>query len=150
MTVAPFVIAAMSVLSPGRDHERLGAAIAAKVDAERPLFAGDTDHRKTAAYLVAIAFRESSFRLDAVGDHGGSYCAFQVHRTSGGSRALLDDPDACVAAAFAMLRTSGLVCPAHPLAWYAEGPGGCASLRAQRISRDRLALAAWLARTVTS
>jgi len=43
-----------------------------------------------------------------------------------------------------MLRTSLRVCPSHPIAWYASGPAGCGSTRAQRISRDRMNLAAYL------
>jgi hypothetical protein len=148
MTLASFVLAAALVLAPGRDHGVLANAIAARVEAEPPLFAGDADRHRTAAYLVAISFRESSLTLGAVGDHGRSFCAFQIHDSSGGSPALLTDADACVRAAFAMLRTSMRVCPAFPLAWYAEGPAGCSSVRAQRISRDRLALAAFVVRTV--
>jgi hypothetical protein len=148
MTLAEFILAACLKLAPGRDHAALAEAITDRVEAEAPIFRADTDKRKTAAELVAVAFRESSLRADAVGDKGTSFCAFQIHKTSGGSPALTEDVHACVAAAFAMLRTSARVCPAHPVAWYAEGPGGCDSSRAQRISRDRMALAAWLVRTV--
>ena len=147
MTIATFTLAAMLSLAPGRDHTVLASAIAARVDTEAPLFADDADKRKTSAWLVAIAFRESSLKLDAVGDHGQSYCAFQIHRTSGGSATMLTDANACVSAAFRMLRTSMHVCPAFPLAWYAHGGASttaCASGRAQRISRDRLNLSKWL------
>ncbi len=141
MSLLFFVFAAMSSLAPARDHAALGTAIAARVLAEPPLFKGDDDRRRTAAYLVAVAFREGSLRLGVVGDHGRSFCTFQIHASSGGKSALTTDADACVGAAFAMLRESMRVCPSAPLAWYAEGPGGCSSARAQRISRDRLALA---------
>lgn len=150
MTTLDFVLKAALLLAPNRDHSVLGEAIAARVEVEAPLFKDDAEKERTAAYLVAIAFRESSLRLDVVGDHGRSFCAFQVHQSSGGSPRLLNDADACVGAAFAMLRTSMKVCPAHPLAWYASGPGGCENARAQRISRDRFALAAWLRRKVKS
>ena len=142
--VLPFVLAAMQSLIPNGDHAELGGAIAERVDAEAPLFSDDADRRKTASYLAAIAYRESALRLDAVGDKGTSYCAFQLHRSSGGTRAMLTDARACVGHAFGMLRTSMRACPAHPLAIYAEGPRGCSSPRAQRISRDRLAIAARL------
>lgn len=148
MTVLPFVLAAMAALQPNVDHAELSQAIATVVDAERPLFRDDVDRRRTAALVVAVAFRESSFVANAVGDHGRSFCAFQIHRSSGGSPALLDDPEACVRTGVAMLRTSLRVCPSHPIAWYARGPRGCAMPRAQRISRDRVALARWLVRTV--
>lgn len=147
-----WVLAASSTLAPARDHDRLATAIASRVQAEAPLFKDDDDRRRTAALLVAIAFRESSLDAKAVGDmHGGkptSFCAFQIHLPYGAKTAegwssqdLLEDADKCVGAALHMLRTSVKVCPSHPVAWYAEGPVGCASERAQNISRDRLALA---------
>lgn len=144
MSVLPFVLAAMSILAPGRDHALLGGAIARVVDVERPLFEKDTDRRRTAALLVAVAFRESTFIADAVGDGGKSFCALQIHRSSGGTAALLTSADACVEKGISMLRTSLRTCPSSPLAWYASGPLGCENARAQRISRDRMALAARL------
>jgi hypothetical protein len=142
--VLPFVLAAMTQLAPGRDHTELGAAIARAVEADRPLFENDADRRRTAALLVAVAFRESSFRANVVGDHGESFCAFQIHRSAGGTPALNDDVDACVRSGLALLRTSLRVCPSHPVAWYASGPVGCSNDRAQRISRDRMNLAMYL------
>jgi hypothetical protein len=144
MTILPFVLAAMTQLAPGRDHQELGGAIARAVDSEKPLFANDPDRRRTAALLVAVAFRESTFVPDVVGDKGTSFCAFQIHRSSGGSPALLDDVDACARTGLALLRTSLRVCPTYPVAWYASGPLGCGNGRAQKISRDRMTLAAYL------
>jgi hypothetical protein len=148
MTTLTWVLAAMALLAPDRDHHELASAIASVVDAEPPLFRGDAERRRTAAVVVAVAFRESSFRLDAVGDHGRSFCAMQIHRSSGGSAALLEDADACVRKGLSMLRASVRVCPSAPIAWYAEGPDGCSSARAQRISRDRMAIAHRLVREV--
>jgi hypothetical protein len=148
MPVLPFVLAAMTQLAPGRDHAALADAIARVVDREPPLFANDDDRRRTAALLVAVAFRESTLHADAVGDGGTSFCAFQIHRSAGGSRELLDAPERCVQMGFAILRTSVKTCSSHPVAWYASGPAGCTNPRAQRISRDRMALAAYLVRVV--
>lgn len=148
MTILPFVLAAASLLAPDRDHDELAGAIARVVDAELPLFANDTNKRRTASVVVAVAFRESSLRVGAVGDHGRSFCAMQVHVSSGGSAELLVDADACVRKGFSMLRTSLRVCPRFPIAWYAAGPNGCSSGHAQRISLDRMALAARLLRDV--
>ncbi|MBX3199071.1 MAG: hypothetical protein KF850_26210 [Labilithrix sp.] len=144
MSVLPFVLAAMTQLAPGRDHSELGGAIARAVDSNKPLFAKDDDRRRTASLLVAVAFRESTFIADAVGDKGKSFCAFQIHRSAGGTPALLTDADACVQSGLTMLRTSLRVCPSYPVAWYASGPIGCTNTRAQRISRDRMNLAAYL------
>lgn len=151
MSAGAFILAAAQFLAPGRDHHVLADAITARVDAEAPLFAADPDKRKTSAWLVAVAFRESSLTLDAIGDKGESLCAFQVGRTSGGTTAMLSDADLCVGAAFALLRTSMRLCPAFPLAWYAAGGDAakaCASTAAQRLSRDRMALALRLVRDV--
>lgn len=148
MAVVAFAAASMQLLAPGRDHTALSTAVAKRVEAEAPLFKEDDDKRRTTAYLVAIAFRESSFKVDAIGDKGRSFCAFQIHETAGGTKALLTDVDACVGKAFAMLRMSMRLCPAFPLAWYAAGPNGCGNDRAQRISRDRMAIAARLLREV--
>lgn len=158
-TLLPWILAASASLAPARPHDDLAGAIAAVVDSETPLFRDDVDRKKTAALLVAVAFRESSLRAAAVGDHVGkkptSFCAFQINlpwgrKTSEGwtGEELTQDPLKCATTAFHMLRASMKSCSAHPLAWYAAGPLGCTSPRAQRISRDRLALAARLVKTV--
>jgi hypothetical protein len=154
-----WIMAASSLLAPAREHDQLAEAIATRVEAEAPLFKGDEDRHRTAALLVAIAFRESSLRAEAVGDHVGgkptSFCAFQLHLPWGRKTAqgwtgaeLVEDPAKCVTAAMHMLRISMRVCPAYPLAWYASGPIGCENARAQRISRDRMAIAQRLIRDV--
>lgn len=148
MNVLSFVLAGMNLLAPGRDHAELAGAVARVVEAEAPLFKGDDDRRRTAALVVAVAFRESSLRIDAVGDQGRSFCAFQIHQTSGGTRELLTDAGACSRKGFSMLRTSIRVCPDAPVAWYAAGPRGCESDTARRISSDRMHLAARLVRDV--
>lgn len=158
-TLLTWVLAASALLAPDRSHDRLAPAIAKRVEAEPPLFRDDADRRKTTALLVAVAFRESSLRPDVVGDHVNgkptSFCAYQINLPWGrktpegwSGEELAADPDKCVAAAFRMLKESFRVCPKHPIAWYAEGPGGCKSNRAQRISRDRVALAQHLLRKV--
>jgi hypothetical protein len=160
-TLLTWVLAASSTLAPGRAHDALAEAIVARVEAEAPLFSGDEDRKKTAGLLVAMAFRESSLRANAVGDKVAgkptSFCAFQIHLPWGQKTAegwsgdeLLEDPQKCVATAMHMIRISMRVCHEHPLAWYAEGPQGCTSARGQRISKDRLSIGKWLVRTVQS
>lgn len=146
MTILAFILACCVLLSPSRDHSKLVLAIASRVEQEAPIFKGDENRQRTAAFLVAVAFREGSLRESVVGDHGHSFCTFQIHDSSGGTADLNEDLDACIEKAFSMLRQSARVCPAHPLAWYASGPGGCENERAQKISRDRMNLAAWLVR----
>lgn len=143
MAVLFFILRCMTLLAPGRDHVSLAQDVASVVLDEQPLFLDDEDRRRTAALVVAIAFRESSLRANARSAQG-DYCLMQVH----GRPDLEGDARACVRVAMTMLRDSMRACPAHPLAVYAEGPRGCDSARAQRISRDRMALAHRLAREV--
>lgn len=135
------VLAFMLALVPKGDHAVNAAAIASVVDSERPLFKDDSSKRRTAALIVAIAWRESGLRNEAV-SKTNDHCMMQVNRRPD----LAKDPEACVRVAMTMLRESMRICPAHPIAFYAEGPKGCNSPRAQRISRDRMAIAARLLR----
>lgn len=137
-----FVVAAMALLSPEGEHLEVAGAIARAVDAVPPLF-GDADRRRTAALVVAIAWRESGFD-NAVVSATDDHCFLQVHARPDLGR----DVEACARVGLAMLRVSVRACAAHPVAFYASGPTGCANARAQRISRDRSAIAAWLLRRV--
>lgn len=134
-----FILAAMTSLAPGRDHIATATAIADVVLSEPPLFKHDESRVRTAAFITAVAFRESSFRNEVVSKTGDS-CLMQInHRPD-----LASDPRECVRVAFTMLRESFRMCREYPLAFYASGPRGCSNARAQRISRDRFALAARL------
>jgi len=143
MLLVLFVMAAMSSLAPGRDHTELGGAISRVVLEERPLFRDDESKLRTAALIIAIAFRESSLKND-ISSKTDDHCAMQVNRRPD----LAKDPEACIRVGMTMLRESMRICPAHPIAFYASGPGGCDNARAQRISRDRMAIAAKLVREV--
>lgn len=149
-----WILALCGVLAPGRDVDALASAMAARVDAEPPLFKNDPDKKKTAALLVAVAFREGSLRASVKGDKNKagkftSFCTFQVNVQPGQKtpegwtgEELAEDPNKCVAVAMRMMRESMRMCPDHPIAFYAEGPGACESERAKRISYDRM----WLAK----
>jgi len=141
MRLLAFVMAAMPLLAPRRDHHVLALAISDAVESERALCAGEDGKLRTAALMVAVSYRESGFDIGAVGDGGHSFGAFQNHDSSGGTKALLGDADAQARKALAMLRISLRSCPEHPIAWYAGGPRGCASPHAQRVSADRVAVA---------
>lgn len=136
MTVLFFVWLAMASLAPGRDHIENATAIASVILDESPLFKGDETRMKTAALVVAIAFRESSFRNDARGKTN-DHCLMQIH----GHPELVEDPVRCVRVAMTMLRESMRMCPMHPIAFYASGPGACINERSRRISNDRMAIA---------
>jgi hypothetical protein len=139
VTLLEFTLSAMLALSPGRYHAPLAIAIAAAVEAAPAIFQGDADKTKTAALMVAVSFRESSFTADAVGDNGHAVCAFQIYD---GPKSLLTDTDACAREGLRMLRESAKVDPANPVAFYARGPR-YRSDSAQSISRDRMNLAKW-------
>lgn len=153
MPLLDFVLAGAAYLDPMRDHAVISEVIANVVQEELPLFRDDQDRQKTAALVLAVAWREGSLGLRVLGDcteskpgtpcrgAARSFCTLQLHASSGGSPALNDDPALCIRTGLAMLRTSMRVCASSPLSFYAEGPRGCESPRAQRISRDRLALA---------
>jgi len=132
-----FVLTAMTSLAPGRDHFDLAQAITSEVEAGAPLFDRDEDRTRTASLVVAVAFRESTFRNDAIGDNNRSVCSMQIF---GGSRDLLTDPAKCIRTGLAMLRTSVRIDRLNPIAFYARGPR-FTSETAKRISRDRMALA---------
>lgn len=100
-----------------------------------------------ARWLSAISFRESTYRMGAVGKLG-ERCAYQVH-LPGATRAhdgstlaqVAASVDLCTREALFQFRASSRACPAYPLAIYAAGPKGCTLAKAQRISRDRERLA---------
>lgn len=149
MDTLAFVLAAMNVVVPDADHSELGGAIARVVEAQ-PFTRDDESRRRVASLVVAIAFREGALRTVVLGDHDKSgkphsFCTMQIHDRSGGTPALNDDLDLCIGTGLRMLRTSMQMCPAHPVAFYAEGHGGCTSTRGQRISADRIGLANWIA-----
>lgn len=116
----------MNLLAPGRHHEQLAWAIAVNATSEME-----------AAVFTAVAFRESSLKVDAVGDGGHSVCAMQIYD---GPKSLLEDPIACVARGAAMLRESRRIDPQNPISFYARGPR-FKSEEARRISRDRMRIA---------
>lgn len=154
MTYA-FILFAMSVLAPQRDHTELARAVSTVVEDSEPLFRDDEDKLRTSALLVAVAYREGSLGLRVEGDRRGgkptSWCTMQVNLSPGArtregwsGEELRDDPAKCVTVGMRLLRESFRACPSSPIAIYAAGPSGCRSAKARRISSDRL----WLARSL--
>lgn len=151
-----FALAVVHAVDPDHSHPVMTDAIVHVVEDERPLFVDDSSRERSIALVVAVAWREGSLREKVQGDcvektkegqciaHPRSFCTMQVHQSSGGNETLNDDPQKCIRAGMAILRESMKVCPEHPVAYYASGPGACTNERAQRISRDRMALAARL------
>jgi len=105
---------------------------------------------REAAWLAAIAFRESSYRLRAIGDRGTSFCFAQINlpndrKTREGFTGpeLIREPEKCALVALHLLRGSLATCKHLPeaerLAAYAGG--SCESEYGRRVSRDRYRLA---------
>ncbi len=144
MLIIFFLLAAMASLAPGRDHGVNATAIATVLLAEPPLFKDDESKLRTAAFVVAVGFRESSLRNDAIGDHGNALCMFQLWAAP---RTVLTDPELCARIALDRMRESIRACGAgNELGLYAVGPKGCSSEHAKRISRDRMQVARKLAK----
>jgi hypothetical protein len=143
VTLHAWLLAAIAFLSPRGDHSRFAAAVESVVASEPPLFQHDDDRVHTAALVLAVAWHESNFRLDAIGDNGRSVCAMQIY---GGAPDLLLDPELCIRTGLGMLRESMRACPSSPLAVYARGR--CSSEEGRRLGDRRLALAKKLVRLV--
>ena len=136
MSLVEFIILSALSLAPGRDHTQFAGILANSLASEEPLVKGDPDKLRSAALLIAIAFRESSFRLDAK-SATNDFCFYQIHNRP----ELASDPVTCTRVAIRMLRESIRMCKSHPVAFFASGPGACSNARAQRISNDRVRLA---------
>lgn len=141
-TLLVWLVAAMTLLAPNRDHAKLAAATATVLVAEPPLFPGDDDRKQTAALVVAIMFRESSFRHGVI-SKTHDHCEMQIHRRAD----LDDDREKCVRVGLKMLRASIAACPSSPLAAYAGF--SCSSAKGQWISQDRGGIAKRLLSEVT-
>jgi len=135
-TLALFVtvIQWMTSLVPNGDHSALAWAVASQ-----------SRSVSEAALVTAVAFRESSLSNEAVGDNGSSFCAMQIHKSSGGNSTLLESPEECIAKGLMMLRESVRIDRKNPVAFYARGPNW-QSAKAKGISRDRVAIATRLLR----
>jgi hypothetical protein len=129
-----FILAAMAYLQPGAKHDRLAHETVKAIEAVPALFPDDTSKLQTAALVVAVMFRESSFRHGLV-SKTGDFCEMQLH----GRADTLDDRALCLREGIRMLRASIQACPSAPLAVYAGG--GCHNARARKISDDRIGLA---------
>lgn len=106
---------------------------------EVPVFDGPDGVERTIALDVALAFFESTFRFDAVGDHGQAKSLYQVHG------APPTDPREATTTANRIIRASFRACAAHPLderlAWYASGGPTCTREGGVRASKHRVGLA---------
>lgn len=129
-----FVLALVAsvVTSRAPDAKPIAQAIATVIDrdckGDGALGSCDLD----AAALVVTAHEESNFTQAAISHDGrGARCALQVEGHDEHVKTVIG----CVRVAYAIMRASAKLCPAHPLASYA---GSCNWRRSQRISDRRM------------
>ncbi len=129
------------------------AAAIAKASSEDSLFPGKEDGSKlTAAILVSLAWHESRFRKDAVGDQGRSFGLYQIQPpTARVKSTLLTRPRDASFIAIDLIRSSIRHCIqekrhwSEALAWYAaSSPYGSRLPVVVQKSKSRMALAAKL------
>jgi Transglycosylase SLT domain len=138
--VAAWVLSLLLFLQPDvpwrASYEETARAIATAAEQAEPLFPGADGRARTAALLVAVAYHESRFDPNAVGDGGRSFGLFQ-HQRGGASNFA---PAVAAPRALATMRASLNACRARPederLAAYASGRCD----RGFAASRARLAL----------
>lgn len=110
-----------------------------------PLFDGPMAVERTIALDASLAWFESRFNPNAIGDHGKSRGLYQVQYIG---------PDEGVTAqtvrANRMMLQSFKICSKRPLeerlAWYASGGNGCDREGGIRASKHRMLKAFWLFR----
>lgn len=141
MTLGAWVLAAMAFLQPHANHDALARATTSAIEAEPALWADDESKMRTASLVVAVEFRESSFRNEVISKTNDA-CAMQIN----GKPELAKDAVACVRTGIRMLRDALSKCSGIQL--YVGAPKGCRDERATRISNDRLALAGKLLASV--
>jgi len=155
--------AAINLAAPGSppslDRVADGVVTAAE---ENPAFAGEDGVAQTVAVLLAIAWRESGFKVAAAGDCPGlapgsrectadkraqSLGLFQIGRGNAGWLGvsvadLTGEPVVQARIALRMVRTSFKICATRPLeerlGWFHHGHEGCSDSSAGR-ARMRLA-----------
>jgi hypothetical protein len=128
--------------APWKDsYETTAQAITKAVAQELPLFSGERGRERTAALLVSLAWFESRFNKNAVGDHGAAHGLYQQH-----DHGTLEDPFEASVVAIQQMRASSRICKSRPieemLGWYAAGGNDCN--RGLRESRHRVLKAFWL------
>lgn len=140
------ILALCQVLAPNVNAWDYATGTAFAIENAPPLYDRDEYKHKTAAIMVAVGYRESTFKTDAIGDNGNALCSYQLWNTE---RDVLTDSRKCATIALERLRESMRICGSrNPLGIYASGPRGCESQKAKRISEDRTNLAKFALRQV--
>lgn len=105
------VLMMMAAIAPDAENTNDARAIASEI----ARVAVDSHE---AAIMVVVAWRESAFRSNAVGDGGLARCAYQLHNAP---RSVLTDLRQCTELAAERIRASAAKCRSAPLAAFASG-----------------------------
>lgn len=112
-----------------------------------PIFPGDKEGcKKTAAILIALAWYESRFHPNAVGDNGRSFGLFQIQPPTAKVQSnLLTNPRTASFIAVDLVRRSFSACEKRPyeerLSWYVSSSGCPSHPVIVKKSMDRLLMA---------
>ena len=164
-----WILSTMTALEPGATYrETYPTTAQAIADAAEANPLPREGAAKTAAILVALAWFESRFQVNAQGDcpkrtsfgtceKGStpqSFGAWQVSRSNLAGldlspESVLEDAGVAARASLTLVRESFRVCAREPLSsrlgWYAGGTGRCISSEdAKRKSEHRMAKAVWI------
>jgi hypothetical protein len=133
--VLSWIVLLVTVSTPWEaDYPRIAEAIA---------IASEGDEQE-AAILVSLAYHESRFQIDAVGDHGQSVGLYQISRSNllMPASVVLHDPMVATLEARRLIAQSWAICKRdsweYRLGWYAAGGNGC---KGRAASKRRMFLA---------
>lgn len=137
------LLIALQPVAPWRaSYENTAKEIAQGIEESKPLF---SEPRKGAALLISLAWFESRFDVNAIGDHGKSFGLYQqqgLGPINGAKRQTV--------IAIEQIRKSMRICANRPLVemlgWYAAGGPNCD--RGLRESRHRVLKAMWIERNL--
>lgn len=143
------IMAMLYQLEPSSPHVPKYGEIARAIEEASnhdPLFEHEAGSEATAAILVSLAWFESRFHANVVGDGGKSFGLFQIQPpTAKLDGALLLVPATAAKVAVDLIRTSFMTCAHRPwierLSWYVASNGCPTHPKIAKKSADRLLLA---------
>lgn len=143
------IMAMLYQLEPSSPHVPKYGEIARSVEEAAnhdPLFDHEAGSEATAAILIALAWHESRFHANVVGDHGKSFGLYQIQPpTAKLDAAILLSPATASKVAVDLIRTSFMACAHRPwierLSWYVASNGCSTHVKIVKKSAERLLLA---------
>jgi len=136
-----FLMVLLQPKAPWKDTYELTAIAIGDASESNPLFSGQNGIVKTAAVLISLAWFESRFDPNALGDKGKSHGLFQQQGMGD-----LSDPKVATVVALQQIKISFRICSnkriEEKLGWYAAGGPDCERGLVQ--SKHRMLKAFWL------